>query len=51
MITVNNKMFKIVTEQSRLEIEVATVSEKHDVLRERQRKHWDENPFDDIFRY
>ena len=51
MMTVNSKMFNLVTERSRLEIELATVSQKHDVLRERQRKHWDENPYDDIYRY
>ena len=51
LLTVNSKMFNLVTERSRLETELATVSQKHGVLRERQRNHWDENPYVDIYRY
>ena len=49
--TVNSKIFILVTERSRLEIELATVSKKHDLLRESQQKHWDENPYVDIYRF
>ena len=51
IMTVNSKMFNLVNKKSYLELELATVSQKHDMLRERQRKHWDENHFDVIYRY
>ena len=41
----------LVTKRGRLEIELTTISQKHDVLRERQRERWDENPYDDFYRY
>ena len=51
LMTVNSKMFKLVTERSRLELELSTISQKQDVLCERQQKHWDENLYVDIYRY
>ena len=51
LMIVNRNMFNLITERIPVEIERATVSQKHDVLRERQRIHWDENPYDDTYRY
>ena len=51
LMIVNRNMFNLITERSPVEIELATVSQKHDVLRERQRTHWEENPYNDTYRY
>ena len=41
LITFNSKKFKLVTEGNCLKMELATLSQKHDVLREPQQKHWE----------
>ena len=57
IMAVNSQILDLVTAQIRLEIALATVSQKHDVLRERQPKHWDKrkhfgkNAYDGIYRY
>ena len=51
LMTLNIKMFNQVNKRSCLEIQQATVSQKNYVLREPQRKQWDENPCVDIYWY
>ena len=50
LMTVNNKMFKLIIKRSRLKLELATVSQEVDVLRERQRKHWWKTHYRDSYR-